>query len=69
MLRKSKFGYNQTSKASTINRSQYILFLQYVFQLNNTEPNMLLHAHGNAVNIYIADSNIGRSTHNAEFPR
>jgi hypothetical protein len=42
-----------------------------MFQLNNTEPNMLLHVHGNAVNIYIADSNTGRSTiqmvHNAEF--
>jgi len=40
--------------------------------LNNTKQNLLLHVHGNAVNIYIADSNIGRSTiqrvHNAEFP-
>jgi hypothetical protein len=42
------------------------------FQLNTTEQNMPLHFHGNAVNIYIADSNTGRSTiqrvHNAEFP-
>ena len=53
-------------------RSKHILFLWNVFQLNNTEQNMLLHVHGNVFNIYIADSNTGRSTiqrvHNAEFP-